>query len=113
MGQESYMLETALAQAETSDFGAILNYGGVDYPCCPGSLGYGGRFVSGGISPNAELIITLRKSLFPVLPTFKTGQPATVTWNNGLSKAVKIASEGVRDCIYAYELTCNDLNEGA
>ncbi len=112
MGAESDMLEVALMAREDSDFGGTLTYGADDYPCSIGTTGFGARLVAGGFSPNAEITITLRKSVFDP-DGLDAGQPLTVKDANGLARSLKIATEGVKDCVYAWELTCNDLNQNA
>jgi|GEM_PF-4358981 len=108
---ESDLMEIALMAFESSDFGGRCILQKQDVPCSPGSIGVGSRFVAGGFSPNAEQTVVIRKSVFTGIP--KTGQPITVTDGNGTSRALKVANEGVRDCIFAWELTVDDSNQNA
>lgn len=113
MGLESQMLEYGLLQREASDYGATVNYAGVVYPCSLGTIGFGARLVAGGFSPHAETTVVIRKSILPANTVFATGQTFAVTDGNGDLRNLKIASEGIRDLIYAFELTCDDPSQNA
>lgn len=98
---------------EASGFGASFTYGKTSGPCSLGTIGFGGRLVAGGISPNAEATIVIRKSVLPG-DNLKVGQPFVATKNgDGKTKNLKIAQEGIRDCIFAWELTLVDQNQNA
>lgn len=108
---ESDLMNMALCAFESSDFGGTITYAGKIYPCSVGSLGVGSRFVAGGFSPNMEATVVVRKGVLDV--AFKTGERIGVTDGNGTTRALKIANEGVRDCIFAWELTCDSVNQNA
>jgi hypothetical protein len=113
MGIESDMLCDGLMEREDSDFGATFTYGALKgLPCSLGTIGYGGRLVAGGISPNAEATIVIRKSVLPG-DNLKVGNSIVVTKGDGKAKNLKIAKEGIRDCIFAWELTLDDQNQNA
>lgn len=105
-------MEAGLVQREGSDYGGSFRYGTNDYPCSMGTTGFGARLVSGGFSPHSEVTITVRKSVIPDAQ-FKSSQPMTVTDKQNQSRRLMIAEEGIRDCIYAWELTLKDPNTNA
>lgn len=110
MGLESDMMEYSLLTFEASDFGATFVYGTTTGPCSLGTIGFGGRLVSSGISANAETTVVIRKSLMPGAE-LESGQPITVADKTGKARALKIATEGIKDAIYAWEITCDDANQ--
>jgi hypothetical protein len=112
MSQESDLLEMGLMARECSGFGATFQYGTITGPCSLGAIGFGGRIVSSGISPNAETKVVIRKTVLPDAE-LESGQPLSVTDRSGKSRALKIATEGIEDLIYAWEITCNDPNQNA
>ena len=105
------LMETALLQFEASDFGGTATLGGATVPCSPGSMGIGSRLLEGGFSPNAEATVVIRKSQYATKP--KVGMAITVTDGNGTAQRLKITDDGVRDCVFAWELTCDNVVQGA
>jgi hypothetical protein len=108
---EDAAMEYGLQARECSAFGATLTYASKQYPCSTGTIGFGGRFVGTGFAPGSDCIITLRKSVLDA--DFKVGQSMSVELRNGDSREFKIVSDGIRDCVYAWELTLNDPNQNA
>lgn len=109
---ESDLLEYALLAFEASDFGATFTTTNAQpLPCSFGTLGHNNRLTAGGFSPNDEATIVVRKTVTGI--QFRTGQSITVTDSAGSVRTLKIASEGIRDCIYAWELTLDSINQRA
>lgn len=102
-----------LQAREESDFGGTFKWGADTYPCSFSVIGFGGRFVNGGLSPNAEVTLTIRQEILPATVVFAVGKTFTATDKKGITRGLKIASEGIRDCIYAWELTCDSPNQKA
>lgn len=113
MGIESDYMEQALMAQESTDFGGMIKDGKSSYPCSMGTTGMAARLVAGGFSPNAEVLVTVRKSAMAGVPAYKTGRPLQLTSRDGTTRNLKIAQEGIRDCIYAWELTLDDANQNA
>lgn len=111
MAGESQYMEAGLLAFESSDFGATFTAYGVTGPCSFGTKGYGGRFVGAGISPGSEAIVVIRKAVLGKL--MKIGDRFQITDGNGTVHQFKIATDGIRDCIFAWELTLNDPNQNA
>ena len=116
MGLESDLMELGLTQIEDGDFGGMMlhSVGNVnyDYPICLGIFAHGGRIVEGGISTEAEMSVTVRKSVVPAGLSFRVGQNVVVTLKNGTTHNLKISKEGVRDVVYAYELMLSSRTQG-
>ena len=110
-GQAQYM-EAGLLAFESTDFGATFKTtAGVTGPCSYGTKGYGGRFTGAGISPGSEAIVVIRKAVLK--GPLKIGDLFQITDGSGTVHKFKIATEGIRDCIFAWELTLNDPNQNA
>jgi hypothetical protein len=87
----------------------------VDYPCTQIITGFGGLFVLGGQSPRVDTMIFIRKSALPDGTAFGIGDDLTVTRNStGEKRDLKIKPDlGMRDLVFAWELTCYDKYNGA
>jgi len=113
---ENDLGEEALQEMEQSDItGARVSYAGGDYPCTMVVEGMGSIFIPGGQSPKAETTIYIRKAVLPDDVEFRPGHNLDATRNStGGNKALTIAQDlGIRDLVFAYELTCVDRNENA
>jgi hypothetical protein len=111
MGIQSTMIERGLLARESSDFGGSFVHAAGKGPCSLSVIGFGARLVDGGFSPHSEVTIAIRKSVLDT--TFKTGQPIEITDGNGDIRDLKIASQGITDGIFFWELICNDPRENA
>lgn len=113
MAGEADFLEMSLIQQEDTDFGGTIKIGQVEFPCSLGTLGFSARLVPGGISSGVDTILTVRKSVVPSSLVITPNMPLTAKDKCGIERKLKIASGGVRDCLYAWELTCDDQNQNA
>lgn len=109
---ECELLETALCAQEAGGFGATFVYGTISGPCSLGSIGFGGRLTAGGFSPHAETTAVFRKSVLSG-DNLNVGQVFQITDARGDERDLKIARDGIRDGIYFWELTLQDLNQNA
>lgn len=119
-GKIDFMFEasiglSALEAMESSDItGCTVTILGQDYPCTAAVLGIGDPFGPGGLSPNAKVVIVIRKCVLPDKKTFNTGNQLTLKRNlTSDSKALAVAPQGSRDLVLAWELTCQDVNQNA
>lgn len=111
---ESDLLEYALLDRESSDFGGFITYGANPaFPCSLGAIGFMGRLVSGGISEGQEVTVVIRKSVLPANVNPKANDQLTLTDNKEVSYALKVASDGITDMIYALQIICNAQNQNA
>ena len=113
MAGEAAFLEYMLLTQEASDFGATLTYNAATYPCSIGDAGVNARFVQGGFSPNVEIMVVIRKSVLPAGTVLKVGTLLAIQDAFGTVRNMKIAADGVRDLVFAWQLNCSDVNQNA
>ncbi len=116
MAYESEMGMDALLELESMDLtGGTLNYGGAEFACCAPVLGTADMLGVGGFSKVTELQIFVRKAVLPEKLEFHSGDPIFFQRKaTGERRELKISQHmGVRDFVFAWELTAQDVNEGA
>jgi len=111
MSAEYHLLKTGLIAREQSYFGATLAWSNKTAPCSMGTTGFGGRLTTGGISPGTEVKVTVRKEVLNC--ELKVGKAFKLTDSQGVQLALKIARDGIRDCIFAWEIDFVDENQNA
>lgn len=106
------LLELGLVTREQSSFGGTLSFGNnQSAPCSMGTAGFGGRLTAGGISPGTEVLVTVRKEVLKC--DLKVGQFFSLTDAFKNTRDLKIARDGIRDCIFAWEINFVDRNQNA